>query len=117
MPQYAPVVQLALLDGHDGFRIEGLRQSDQFGFSVSSAGDVNGDGISDIIVGAPNAHTGGGSAPGYAYLIFGATGAWPADFDLNSLDGSNGFALQGLTNSDSAGYSVASAGDVNGDGF
>ena len=42
---------------------------------------------------------------------------FPANIDLSSLDGSNGFKLSGAAADDHSGYSVASAGDVNGDGF
>ncbi|AEI88925.1 MAG: Putative outer membrane protein [Candidatus Midichloria mitochondrii] len=39
-----------------------------------------------------------------------------ATFDLSSLNGENGFIINGITANDYAGYSVASAGDINGDG-
>jgi hypothetical protein len=41
----------------------------------------------------------------------------PANIDLSSLDGSNGFRLGGVASTDHSGSSVASAGDVNDDGF
>jgi hypothetical protein len=44
-------------------------------------------------------------------------GAFPANIDHSSLDGSNGFKLSGVAERDLSGHSVASAGDVNGDGF
>ena len=47
------VIDLTELDPADGFIIQGDAAGDSLGFSVSSAGDVNGDGIDDIIVGAP----------------------------------------------------------------
>ena len=67
---------------------------------MNSAGDVNGDGIADLIV--------GDSA---SYVVFGHASGFAANINLGSLDGSTGFSLSG------AGNSVASAGDVNGDGF
>ena len=42
---------------------------------------------------------------------------FPANIDLSSLDGSNGFKLSGAAANDISGWSVASAGDVDGDGF
>ncbi|MFZ5471837.1 MAG: integrin alpha [Myxococcota bacterium] len=78
-----------------------------FGWSVASAGDVNGDGFADVIVGA-DSYTNGQSAEGRAYLYLGSPtglGAAPA-WTFESDNTSAGF-----------GRSVASAGDVNGDGF
>ncbi len=78
-----------------------------FGVSVASAGDVNGDGFGDVVVGAPF-WDGVATDEGRAYLYLGsatglgATPAWTAD----PTDTSASFA-----------GSVASAGDVNGDGF
>jgi hypothetical protein len=100
----------------DGFIIQGDAIDDQAGFSVASAGDVNGDGIADIIVGA-NRNDNGGSNAGAAYVIFGKAGATRTNLDLSSLGATDGFIIQGDTASDYAGRSVASAGDVNGDGI
>ena len=82
------------------------------GFSVAAAGDVNGDGIADALVGAPNA-----SASGTAFVLFGrrSNSPWPGMVDLQGLDGTDGFAVVGIDAGDEAGFSVASAGDVNGD--
>ena len=55
------VVELRRLDGTDGFVINGIDAGDRSGFSVSDAGDVNGDGIDDIIIGAISAGPNGSS--------------------------------------------------------
>ena len=109
------------LDGK-GFTLAGIAAGDQSGISVSSAGDVNGDGYDDLIIGA----TGVGSVqgqyetipgPGETYVVYGgATGA-DLTLDRSTLDGSNGFTLTGIANGDTLGFSVSSAGDVNGDGY
>ena len=79
------------------------------GCSVASAGDVNGDGRDDILIGAH----GSGSGAGQTYLILGRAAAdWGMDFDLSNADAS----FWGEDGGDRAGESVASAGDVNGDG-
>ena len=48
---FAPNPSLAALDGSNGFRLDGLDEFDDSGRSVSSAGDVNGDGLDDLIIG------------------------------------------------------------------
>lgn len=88
--------------------ITGEFSSDSFGLSVASAGDVDGDGVDDLVVGAPHAPL-GFLDPGRAYVFFGpiagAMSAAAADF-----------ILRGETDNDMFGTSVAS-GDVNGDGL
>lgn len=64
----ARVLDLSVLTSHQGFTIQGKSEYDFVGFSVS-AGDVNGDGIDDIILGAPLVDNGG-----EAYVIFGRSG-------------------------------------------
>ncbi len=88
--------------------IEGNITSQLFGYFVSTAGDVNGDGYSDVIIGAPG-YTNGESDEGRAYLYYGSpdglitTPAWYTK-ELN-------------VNCASLGFSVSTAGDVDGDGF
>jgi len=57
------------LNGTNGFVLQGEAQSDYSGFSVSSAGDINGDGLNDLLVGAPNADP-NGSSSGKTYVVF-----------------------------------------------
>ena len=110
-------VPLSSIDGINGFRLDGAAQFDQSGRSVSAAGDVNGDGIADIIIGAQYADS-NGSNSGSSYIVFGSsTGGFSAIDDLGSLDGAHGFRLDGAMADDSAGFSVSEAGDVNGDGI
>jgi len=80
---------------------------DYFGYSVASAGDVNGDGYSDVIVGA-HQNDCSGSDSGKIYLYFGSASG------LVTTDPST---VAGEVAGDYFGYSVASAGDVNGDGY
>ena len=48
-----PIIKLSSLDGSNGFRVDGESEFDNLGRSVSGAGDVNGDGLDDLLVGAP----------------------------------------------------------------
>ena len=112
-----PVLELSNLDGSDGVALRGVALNDEAGTAVAGIGDVNGDGVDDILIGAPGVTTNGTDA-GAAYVVFGDPGhgdAGPA-LDLNTLDGSNGFTILGATATDRAGTAVAGAGDVNGDG-
>ncbi len=114
---FTATMDLSSLNGSNGFRLDGETANDQSGFSVSNAGDVNGDGFDDLIVGALDADPNGNYNAGSSYVVFGKASGFSATMDLSSLDGSNGFRLDGETASDKSGYSVSTAGDVNGDGF
>jgi hypothetical protein len=113
---FPAVVDLAdIAAGRGGFKIVGENGGDYAGGSVSAAGDVNGDGIDDLIVGAPR-NDSGGPAAGAAYVVFGRTGGFASPVDLADIaTGSGGFKIQGENVEDWAGYSVSAAGDVNGD--
>ena len=106
-------VDLAVL-GLGGFRIGGIDVGDSLGRSVSGAGDVNGDGLADLIVGADGADPGGDVAAGESYVVFGKADS--TSVDLGSL-GDGGFRIDGVDLLDYSGFSVSGAGDVNGDGL
>ncbi|MBL8498494.1 hypothetical protein ABF87_02530 [Nitrosomonas sp. JL21] len=109
-------LNLPSLNGNNGFRLEGVSAFDASGYSVSSAGDINGDGFADVLVGAFNADT-SDKYTGASYVVFGKATGFDAALNLSDLDGSNGFRVDGAASLDSAGISVSDAGDVNGDGF
>jgi hypothetical protein len=109
-------LDLAHFTNADGFRIFGAHSGDFAGSSVAAAGDFNGDGRSDIIVGAYNAVSGGSSAPGQAYLLYGKDTAMP-DIHLSAITAADGFHIIGAAAGDQTGWSVAGVGDVNGDGL
>ncbi|MDA0282667.1 MAG: hypothetical protein O3B86_04875, partial [Planctomycetota bacterium] len=110
--------QLSALDGSDGFEINGLTSGDRFAGSISAAGDINGDGVDDLIIGAREGDPGARSDAGEAYVIFGsaASGAG-GTLQLTDLDGSNGFVINGETAGDKIGLSVSGGVDVNNDGI
>ena len=116
MPEFSPVLKLSSLNGTNGFRLAGQLVSDVAGYSVHSAGDVNGDGFADVIVGAYRADP-HGSFSGSSYVVFGKASGFTATINLSALNGSNGFRLDGVATYDSSGKVVSKAGDVNGDGF
>jgi hypothetical protein len=95
------VANAALLEGPTG---------SEAGWSLSFAGDVDGDGHSDLIVGAPSADNGAGDASGAAYLVFGPM-AGDRQLELT------GDVLLGSSAGDEAGWSVAGVGDLDGDGL
>jgi RHS repeat-associated protein len=104
-----------LVQSGRGIQINGTTLSGQTGWSVSGAGDFNGDGLADVIVGAPTSDAGSG-VTGVAYVIFGS--ATPRVVDLATLVSTGqGVELAGVALGDRAGASVAGAGDVNGDGY
>ncbi len=113
---WSPQLNLTVLNGSNGFAIEGLNAGDSLGNSVGTAGDVNGDGKADLVLGAYSASPSGRSSAGIAYLLFGQVNGWTSQFNLTTLNGSNGFTVEGLNADDSLGYSVSTAGDINGDG-
>jgi len=90
----------------------GEAASDKAGYAVSGAGDVNGDGLWDILIGA-HQNTEGGSLAGQTYLILGKTSGWTMDVNLSNSDAS----FMGEDENDMAGYAISGAGDVNGDGY
>jgi hypothetical protein len=90
-----------------------------FGWSVSSAGDVNNDTYADALVGALLADPGGRAAAGAVYVIFGRvkTGFTTVDFSSDFVSGVTGYIIKGAAAGDGLGASVSGAGDVNKDGF
>ena len=124
---YASTIALSSLssgDGSAGFVITGIATDDDSGLSVSAAGDVNGDSIDDLVIGAPQGHGNNiGAKPGEGYVVFGKNasedGNFSAVFNLSSLesgDGSAGFVAKGIDAKDRTGFAVSSAGDINNDG-
>jgi len=115
-----PTVYLAnIAIDSGGFALSGEAASDLSGRSVSSAGDVNGDGYADLIVGASNKQQGAALNAGKAYVIFGKTSATSENLSAAAA-GVGGFAITPDTmtaNGANLGLSVSSAGDINGDGL
>ncbi len=118
------VVYLSDLAPSEGFIIQGEARNDSFAYAdgVTSAGDINGDGINDILVSAPG-NDGAGLSTGAAYVIFGDSNRYGTLVDgqqlvdLSLLSPEDGFVIQGAEIGDSIGISVSGIGDFNGDGY
>lgn len=102
----------------DGFRIDGARLADLAGQSVDGAGDVNGDGFDDVIVGADRVDYGAQNT-GSAYVVFGkgetGQGSTVNLADIGTPGNDQGFRMAGVLENGWAGWSVAGIGHVNDD--
>ena len=100
------------IDGTNGFRIS---KDYQLMAESVTVGDVNGDGIADILIGSTEAN----GYAGCAMLIFGYANPWPASILPSAawLNGVNGVEFDGATAWDKAGGTSLAIGDINGDGI
>ncbi|MDQ0465178.1 hypothetical protein QO010_002962 [Caulobacter ginsengisoli] len=112
----AGAASLAGVTGIFGFRFDGTWFSNGFRISASGTGDLNGDGFDDVVVGMYSAGP-GGQSQGAAYVVFGRGDYAYTTLSASQLNGSNGFTVTGSAAGECLGYSVAGAGDVDGDGF
>ncbi len=112
-PATGPVVKIT--DGLGGLPAGTLSDSDIFGFSVASLGDLDGDGIFDIVVGAPGDST-GGMGKGAIYLLT-LNLNYTVNGKIKIASGLGGFPNNTLSNNDQFGTSVTLIGDVDGDGI
>lgn len=97
--------------GSEGYRIDGATAPDSAGWAVSEAGDVNGDGTPDVVVGAPSTYWSGSGA---AFVVFGKETM--ETVGLADL-GDAGFRMTSAVAGELVGSAVSSAGDFNGDGL
>jgi len=126
-PAAAQTVELSSLSGTDGFAFYGAGGDHFTGREVARAGDFNGDGNEDLLISAPYAGYGGESEKGIVYLVFGngligsGTAGDPlgggSNLTISSLAANEAIRFVGEDTGDRLGFSVATAGDVNGDGF
>lgn len=113
------VIALASLDGNTGFRVDGAGANWLLGLSTAGAGDINGDGLADLIMSSRSPFA--GSRNRDAYVVFGRDAGFAASFSVAQLNGTQGLRIeQSATDSQSDSHRtvlVAGAGDINGDGL
>jgi hypothetical protein len=95
-------------------RLEGEQPGARAGTATAPAGDVNGDGISDLVVGAPRHDAGEKVNAGAAWVVFGTGSGAPEPADITTAPG---FRIDGAAPFDRAGAAVVGIGDVDGDGL
>jgi hypothetical protein len=108
----SPTLNTASFNSSDsvGFLIQGAVAGDKLGTSISRAGDVNGDGYDDLILGAPALFS-PTSEVGRAYVIFGfAAGFTTMDLLTFTSSDTTGYIMQGAATGDIFGWCVSGAG-------
>lgn len=105
-------------DGSEGFIINPVSADDAFGAAVSIVGDVNLDGVDDMVIGAPTAGSSIAPSPGEAYVVYGRSTSFPPELAITSvLNGTDGFLIDISEFGAGIGEVVGSAGDLNADGI
>ncbi|MBV8190707.1 MAG: FG-GAP repeat protein, partial [Alphaproteobacteria bacterium] len=102
-------LDLSTLNGTNGFQILGA------GDSVSAAGDVNGDGYGDLLIGNPTATVSGNSMAGQSYILFGSPTLGASGTIDVTAPGAPVLAINGASTDNATGASGAAIGNVNGD--
>ncbi|WP_051069987.1 T9SS type A sorting domain-containing protein [Balneola vulgaris] len=113
---YPSNINLSDLTSSTGLTIYGNSADAGFiGIDVAS-GDVNNDTYDDIIIGAPYSTVNGNYNTGKVIVVFGTTSFGTDSLNINDIDGTNGFYIEGINGSDETGYNIES-GDINNDNY
>ncbi|MEO1687087.1 MAG: Ig-like domain-containing protein, partial [Pseudomonadota bacterium] len=103
------------LDGANGFAIFGGGVSTDFGTVLAGGADVDGDGLNDILLGAPGADPGGVENAGSVFVVYGAA-SQAAALNVNALSPTQGRRIDGVSVDERLGWSLAALPDANDDG-
>lgn len=106
---------VGMLNGNDGVRIDGEFAFTGLGRKVAFTGDMNGDGLDDVVVSLLHRDFEGGDRT-IAYVVFGTRDPQPESYSIATVNGANGFRIIDTT-PDASGHGVAGAGDFNADGL
>src|SRR5690606_8483559 len=92
-------ISVLSLNGTNGLQITGIRSGDSLGTVVSAAGDLNRDGIDDIVVSSGSFRPNGVDYTGALFVLFGrdtaAQGNFAASFSVSAISGAMGFRIEG----------------------
>jgi len=116
---YPPVLDKSTLKGVKGITIPsvGSGTSNNYGVDIQFIGDINNDGLEDVVISSDYTLIDGNDFTGKAFVVFGTEDTFNSEFDLNSLDGENGFIVEGVEEGERRGGANAGVGDINGDGI
>ncbi|HET6633330.1 MAG TPA: integrin alpha [Rhodanobacteraceae bacterium] len=121
---FSSPLQLGSLNGSNGFvLLDTAYQDFMLGWRSAAAGDVNGDGVDDLLVSVPYAAVGGRTLAGKVFVVYGrkgvagGAGSFGASLELSTMSSADGFEIDGAVHDDRIGFAAAGAGDFNGDGY
>ena len=109
-------IDVSDLDGGNGFALVGQTDTNT-GWSVSGTGDINGDGMDDLVVSAPLADPAGKADAGRVYVVYGRATSFPSSLELDQISSADGYFVDGLAAGNRLGDAVTQVGDFNGDGL
>lgn len=112
---FGDTINLSALGSGEVVRIDGIATSDVSGATMAPAGDFDGDGFRDLLIGARTANPNAKNDAGQSYVVYGDS-SLPDSISLSSL-GAAGVKINGHISGNLAGASVSGGGDVNDDGF
>lgn len=112
----SPGTSTVVADSLTTLIIDGVHGGDRAGAAVGSIADLNGDGRSEILVGAPGMENGAATDAGAAFVVWGQGAPGGVDLADPATGSADGFAMKGEAAGDAAGSAIASITDLNGDG-